>query len=66
MATSSTSFKKGHNKIGGASIKKMAKMKQRNKQKFLAALEQSLGIVSTAAEMCGLHKSTHFGWKRED
>jgi len=66
MATSSTSFKKGHKRIGGASIKKMAKMKQRNKQKFLAALEQSLGIVSTAAKMCGLHKSTHFGWKLED
>ena len=66
MATSSTSFKDGHKRIGGASIKKMAKMKQRNKKKFLAALEQSLGIVSTASDMCGLHRSTHFGWLRDD
>jgi len=55
MATSSTSFKDGHKRVGGASLKKMKQMKQRNKDKFLAALEQSLGIVSTAAEMCGLH-----------
>jgi len=66
MAISKTSFKKGHKRIGGASIKKMAKMKQRNKEKFLAALEQSLGIISDAANICGLSRNTHYGWMKED
>ena len=31
-------------------------------EKFLTALEDSLGIVSKAAEQCGIHRSCHWRW----
>jgi hypothetical protein len=37
-----------------------------NKRIFLAALEKSLGIVSTAAVKCKMHRSVHYIWMAED
>lgn len=33
---------------------------------MLEALEKSLGIVSTAAKVAGIDRSTHYLWLRED
>lgn len=33
---------------------------------MLTALEQSLGVVTTAAVKAGIHRSTHFRWLKDD
>ena len=33
---------------------------------MLAALESSLGIVTTAAKSAGIDRSTHYNWLRDD
>ena len=33
---------------------------------MLEALEKSLGIVSTAAKMVGIDRSTHYAWLKSD
>jgi hypothetical protein len=37
-----------------------------SKKKMLQALETSLGIVTTAAEISGVGRSTHYLWMNED
>lgn len=39
---------------------------QANKKNLLAALEKSLGIVSTACERAKISRDTHYRWMRED
>jgi hypothetical protein len=44
-------------------------MKQQNstlKKAMIEALEKSLGIVTTAAKMVGIDRTTHYLWMRED
>ena len=44
-------------------------MNQQNptlKKAMLEALEKSLGIVSTAAKMVGIDRSTHYAWLKAD
>ena len=36
------------------------------KEAMLEALEKSLGIVSTAAKMVGIDRSTHYAWLKSD
>jgi hypothetical protein len=36
------------------------------KEAMLEALEKSLGIVSTAAKMVGIDRSTHYSWLKAD
>ena len=36
------------------------------KRAMLEALDKSLGIVSTAAKVAGIDRSTHYLWLRED
>lgn len=36
------------------------------KKAMLKALEQSLGIVTTAAKIAGINRSTHYEWLKED
>jgi hypothetical protein len=36
------------------------------KEAMLEALEKSLGIVSTAAKMVGIDRSTHYAWMKSD
>ena len=36
------------------------------KRAMLEALDKSLGIVSTAAKVAGIDRSTHYAWLRED
>ena len=36
------------------------------KEAMLEALEKSLGIVSTAAKMVGIDRSTHYAWLKAD
>jgi len=64
MARSGGSFKKGHKMIGdGITVAKRKDqredVKRKNKIKFLKALTNSLGIVSSAAKLCGLGTMTH-------
>ena len=33
---------------------------------MIEALEKSLGIVTTACKSCGVARSTHYGWMKED
>lgn len=71
MARSKTTFKKGHEMIGdGITVEKRKdqreEVKVKNKKKFLAALAKSLGIVTTAAKLCGLNYGTHRNYKRDD
>ena len=37
-----------------------------NKKKMINALEQSLGIVSTACKMVGISRKTHYEWIKID
>jgi len=37
-----------------------------NKKKMLEALENSLGIVTSAVKSVGIHRSTHYEWYNED
>ncbi len=41
-------------------------VKRKNKIKFLEALTKSLGIVSSAAKLCGLSPATHRNYKLND
>jgi len=36
------------------------------KRAMLDALEKSLGIVTTAAKIAGIHRSTHYEWLQKD
>jgi hypothetical protein len=36
------------------------------KEAMLAALEKSLGVVTTAAEMVGINRDTHYEWMKKD
>lgn len=36
------------------------------KEAMLEALDKSLGIVSTAAKMVGIDRSTHYAWMKDD
>jgi hypothetical protein len=36
------------------------------KKEMLAALEKSLGIVSSAAKVVGIARSTHYDWMQQD
>ena len=36
------------------------------KQAMLAALEKSLGVVTTAAKQVGIERTTHYHWMKED
>jgi hypothetical protein len=36
------------------------------KKAMIEALEKSLGIVSTAAKVAGIDRSTHYAWLKED
>jgi hypothetical protein len=40
--------------------------KRIRKANMLKALEQSMGIVTTAAKMVGLDRDVHYKWMRED
>jgi|TARA_R110002020_G_scaffold91513_1_gene222111 hypothetical protein len=37
-----------------------------NKKEFLEALERSLGVVTTAASVCNIARTTHYRWLEED
>tara|TARA_R110001592_G_scaffold206108_1_gene456831 strand:- start:983 stop:1342 length:360 start_codon:yes stop_codon:yes gene_type:complete len=41
-------------------------MKTENKDKMLKALEECLGIVSTASINAGINRRTHYRWLEED
>ena len=71
MARSKTTFKKGHEMLGDALTVENRRdqrneAKRRNKERFLEALTKSLGIVSSAAKICGLSTGTHRNYKRDD
>lgn len=36
------------------------------KKAMLAALEKSLGVVTTAARQVGIERTTHYNWMKED
>ena len=36
------------------------------KQAMLEALEKAMGVVTTAAKMAGIERTTHYLWMRED
>lgn len=36
------------------------------KKAMIEALEKSLGIVTTAAKITGIDRSTHYGWLKDD
>lgn len=36
------------------------------KKAMIKALEQSIGVVSTAAKKAGIHRSTHYDWMAND
>ena len=36
------------------------------KKAMLQALEQSLGVVTTAAKQAGIERTTHYNWLKED
>ena len=36
------------------------------KKAMLAALEKSLGVVTTAARQVGIERTTHYNWLKED
>lgn len=65
MARSAGTFRKGHKKFGGSTPEKRAKMKAKNQENFLIALQGSLGIVTTAAEMCGMTHQSHYDWLKD-
>ena len=73
MAANKTSYKKDH-KVASQGIgitvekrrERRSEVKIKNKEKFLKALENSLGIVSHAAKLCGLSMETHRQYKRND
>lgn len=44
----------------------MKPTKTTSKKEVLEALERSLGIVSTACEKAGIHRSTHYDWLQSD
>ncbi len=70
MAISSTSFRKGTKRPEAISVKnrqpRRDQVKVINKKRFLNALRKSLGIVSSAAKLCGLSFQTHRRYKLED
>jgi len=37
-----------------------------SKKEFLEALERSLGVVTTAAKVCNIARTTHYRWLDED
>lgn len=37
-----------------------------NKKKMLEELKKSLGIISTACDKAGIHRSTHYDWLEKD
>ena len=37
-----------------------------SKKEFLDALERSLGVVTTAAKVCNIARTTHYRWLEED
>ena len=39
---------------------------EKGKLAMLEALEQTLGVVTTAAKMVGINRSTHYDWLDED
>ncbi len=39
---------------------------EKGKLAMLEALEQTLGVVTTAAKMVGINRSTHYDWLEED
>lgn len=41
-------------------------MKTENKDKMLKALEECLGIVSTASQRVGISRQTHYRWLEDD
>jgi len=44
----------------------MNKQNSTLKKAMLKALEQSLGIVTTAAKRAGIDRGTHYNWMKED
>lgn len=66
MGISSTSFKDGHEKVGGWPKGRQAEIMAENKKKFLLALEKSMGIVTSAAKICGLSTDAHYAYMRDD
>lgn len=46
--------------------KKVNSLTQVNKNLMLKALEQSLGVVTTAAKATGVSRTKHYGWMNED
>lgn len=45
---------------------KVPTTKKARQEAMLAALEKSLGVVSTASRLCGITRKTHYLWMRED
>jgi hypothetical protein len=37
-----------------------------SKEAMLAALEQTLGIVTAASKLAGIHRDTHYEWMKKD
>jgi len=35
------------------------------REKMLAALEKSLGVVTTATKLCGISQTTHYRWRKK-
>lgn len=66
MAKNKTSFKDGHERIGGITDDQRRETSRKNKIKFLGALTKSLGIVTSAVKLCGLSAETHRNYKRND
>jgi hypothetical protein len=44
----------------------MASKTAEQKKAMLAALEKTLGIVTTACVICGVARRTHYGWMKRD
>lgn len=39
---------------------------EKNKNLFIEALKQTLGVVTDASEKCGIERGSHYRWMRED
>ena len=47
-------------------IKKESKTKELQKKALIEALEASLGVVSTAVKLVGIHRATFYEWIKND
>lgn len=47
-------------------MRKKGEFNKEKQQQFLKALEQSYGVVSQASRVCGIHRSSHKRWYKED